>query len=338
MSLSVTPAQPPAAPRPSPLAWLGAELALSSSSAAFYQQAVRQPVARALFFFVLLACGLTTLQALGLLIGLAQAGYGLWQSFETGDFPVITIENGVASTTEHRPYVFVDDGVTMAVIDVTGRHVAINPNQYRQGILLTRTRLVILNQQGQLQRLPLSDLNAAFNRDPLVIDGALAAQGWAIVSVVVLIVMVLLYLTWHLLLRLIYLLLLALPMWGAAALLRPGTDYGKVLITGVYALLPALAAVYLIGFEFRFPGMFTLLFGTLWGVGLYLAVRPGPPRPLRAWRALLALPLLLYLAADLVFGWHVWWVGWPLAALTVGALAAAGLWPRLAATAPAPVA
>jgi hypothetical protein len=186
--------------------------------------------------------------------------------------------------------------------------------------------------------------------DPITINGETAVSMWAGLSVVVTVVVVVFLLLWYTLVRLAYLALIALVLWGLAALVRPGTGFGPVLIAGVYALIPTTYIHFLLGqVGLTFPVLFTLVLLPVWGLALAAALMPHTPapasesvmdyfqseRPVRAWRALIALPLLVDLALEVVFQWRAWYVTWPLALITLSALVLVGVWPVFAKPQPA---
>jgi hypothetical protein len=75
--------------------------------------------------------------------------------------------------------------------------------------------------------------------------------------------------------------------------------------------VPATYAHYLLDrAEFDFFGMFTLLLLAGWSISLVAAVGKRQPgnflrgqRPLRAWRALIGLPMLIVLVLDAIYQW-----------------------------------
>jgi hypothetical protein len=149
-------------------------------------------------------------------------------------------------------------------------------------------------------------------------------------------------LVWHTAVTLAYVALIGLAVWGIATLVRSGTSFSPVLITGIYATFPALIARYMMRqVGSNFPGLFTLVILPVWGSALALTMMSKDPqpmegkfvsflradRPLRGWRALIAVPFLLDVALDIVFGWKAWFVTWPLGLLTMAALIGVSLLP-----------
>jgi hypothetical protein len=202
----------------------------------------------------------------------------------------------------------------------------------------------VLNQQGQYQKLPLRDLQAALDRDPIVINASTTTTYWSVFALLVVLIAALFLLVWNIGVRLAYIALIALVFWGVAALIRPGTGFGPVLITGLYALVPALLVSFLLSqVGLNIPLTTTFFLVVFWVVGLIAALMPRSPtpasssigdyfraeRPLRAWRALIALPLSLDIALETIFGWNLALLTWPLALLTFGALLAVSAWPLI---------
>jgi hypothetical protein len=138
--------------------------------------------------------------------------------------------------------------------------------------------------------------------------------------------------------------MLGLIMWGIAALIKRGTGFNVVLISGIFASIPPLVARWLLQtVNVHFFGLYTLMFLPLWALALAFALmddRPSvdqPPsgfmnwlrsaRPLRGWRVWLGLPLVIYLLLESLFHWRLWYVSWPLAVITAGLLLVISLLP-----------
>ncbi len=337
----------------SELGWLAAGWVLSCFSPTFYYRAARRRVGGAILFFVVFGLVITSLQTLGLIRSLVQAGLEIRRAFEAGDFPEITISGGVAEVSGPQPRVLIDDPSVLVVLDTTGQYTEIDRRRYTQGFLLTRTTLIVLSQQGQYQEIPLSDLQAALGTDPIVINGDTATNYWTIFAAIFSVIAWVFLAVWNILVRIAYLAVIALVFWGVAALIRPGTGFGPVLVAGLYALIPAEYARFLLSeVRFGFLGLFTILLLPLWAAAVAAALIPRPPapasdsaadyfradHPLRFWRVLIALPLLADFALEIVFDWKLWYVTWGLAFLTLIALLAASLWPLvMKKSAPAPM-
>ena len=307
----------------SAVGWFGAGAVLSCFSPTFYHRAARRRLGWAIGFFLAFSIAVTGLQSLALIRGLVQAGQEIGRAFESGEIPQITISNGVAEISGPQPFVLVDDGQNLVVLDTTGTYTAEDLRRYDQGFILTRTTMAGVSESGRYQEFSLSDLQAALDIDPFVLNAETGTAYWATVSVIVAPLGFVALAFWNGLIRLVYLTMIALVLWGVSAVLRPGTGFGPVLITGLYAIVPVLYARLLLSqIGIGFFGLFTLLLLPVWAATLAVALRPRTERPLRAWRALLALPLLLDFALEVIFGWDAWYVTWPLTALTLIALLA----------------
>ena len=66
------------------------------------------------------------------------------------------------------------------------------------------------------------------------------SQAWGLLSVVIVIVMFILLVLWHSIVRLMFIAMAALVVWGIVSLLKPNTGFGPVIITGLYAVIPAI--------------------------------------------------------------------------------------------------
>ena len=126
------------------LEWLGAGFVLPCISPAFYRLAVRRRVISAVLFFLLFGLVITGLTTIGVGRTILSAGEDIRQAFEEGDFPEITIEDGVAMVDAPQPLVLFDEDGRVVVIDTTDTYKELDRSRYYQGFLLTRTSLYIL--------------------------------------------------------------------------------------------------------------------------------------------------------------------------------------------------
>ncbi len=328
---------------------MAAGFVLPLFSLTFYRRATRSRLALALAFFLVFGLVISGLKTLGMIRSLVLVGTEIQRSFASGEFPEITISGGKAEVTGPQPRVLIDQNGSLVVIDTSGAYTDIDRTRYDQGFLLTSTELVMLNSQGNYQRLPLRDLQAAFQTDPIFINGTTATSWWGTTSIAVTIISLFALPIWYCLVRLGHVMLIGLVFWGIAALIRPSTTFSRVMAAGIYAVVPAAyGQVLLSQVEVHFLGLFTLLLIPSWILGLVAALstapatatmepgnaaRPGlaaallAERPLRPWRALIGLPLLIDLALETIFTWDAWYVTWPLAFITLAALIVVSLLP-----------
>lgn len=317
--------------------------ALSWFSPTFYRHVTRQRLINAIGFLGVLALVLTGLQTISFLRGALSARPDIQEMFDTGEFPEVTIKDGVAEVSGPEPFVLYDDGIQMMVLDTTGTFTADDLAGYTQAFIMTEDSVLFV-QYGQIQEVPLSEFHTIFNANPIVINADTLTSAWTTFTWVFSAVAVVFLLLWHTLVRLAYLALIGLVIWGVTALIRPGTGFSPVLVTGIYAVIPAMLLRFFFGqVGVQFPGLFTMLLVPGWAVALALAVMERKPKnvekptfadklfrtehPLRAWRALIAVPLFIDVALEIVFRWNLWYVTWSLAILTLAVLVAVSLWP-----------
>jgi len=186
--------------------------------------------------------------------------------------------------------------------DTTGVLTEIDRSQYRQGFLLTRTELHILN-NGEYQAMPLSEINTAFKKDPLVINADTVTQAWQTFSGIMAIVMLIGLWFWHFVFRLMIIAIYALVVWGIVSLARPGTGFSPIIISGLYAVVPAIYISHLFTRSgFSFPGVQSLFLFIFWIIGLIASLMDHPmlkaERPLRSWTALIGAPMLILFIVD----------------------------------------
>ncbi len=328
------------------LAWLGAGFVLPCGSLTFYRRAARRKVGLAILFFALFAFVVSVLFTVGVGGDLASASSEIREAFETGEIPVIVIEDGVASVEAEQPLILVDEQGMIVVIDTTGEMEELNPSTHDQGFLLTRTSLHVMSADGSYQEIPLSELQAMFNANPLVIDGGSVAGAWSSFSGILAVLVFAFVLGWNLLVDLAYVALVALVIWGVVSLLRSGTGFRPILIAGLYALVPATYLHYLLGLlGIRFLTLQSLLLLPMWAIALAVASMQKDggllrgERPIRLWRALIGLPALIALALSVAGAFEpgtavAWAVPWAASVVSLLGLVAAGLLTARPATVP----
>ena len=294
----------------SDLGFHAASFVLPFASLSFYRRATERRTGSAVLFFILFMGIVAILTTIGVARGMLAATDEIQRAFLDGSVPEITITGGEAMVRAPQPAILIDQDNMLVAIDTTGQLTAIDRTRYDQGLLLTRSELHLLNSgEYRYQTIPLEQVNQFFQRDPLVINAETTARFWQNFSIVFSLAAFFGLALWNIVVRFIYLAALAVAVWGAVSLFRK-TDYGTVLITGIYAFVPALILHQILNrFGVRFIFLQTLILLTVWGVALYAALVKqgwdllGPDRPLRSWRALLGLPLLAVLVLDLFFNW-----------------------------------
>jgi len=288
--------------------WLFAGLVLPCISTGYYRRGMQRgplPAALVIIMLGLVSAGLGTL---GLVQGMMKLTGEIRAAFASGSVPEIVIQDGVAQVYGSQPHILMNQDGMLAVIDTTGAITYIDQQYYSQGILLTRTELHVLNRQGEYQRLQLSDLHAIVNANPILINAETVENAWgqfsAILGVVVLVGMSLM----NTIVRLAYVALLALLVWGGFSLLLAKTDFGSVYTVGLYASVPAMYLNYLLGqIQVNFVFLHTLLLLAIWIAALGLVfkgpVKRSEPGNLRLWRVWVGIPLLVVMALNIVFQW-----------------------------------
>ena len=317
------------------LAFFLSGLVLPLGSLTFYRKASQRRVAVAILFFLLLTCGITVFVTIKGAASLWSFQNDIQKSFDEGKFPEITIQDGIAQVKGAQTRVLMDDPQMFVAIDTTGQYTGIDRSKYQQGFLLTRDTLYFLSQNGQYRSIPLSEVNTAFNQNPIVINAQTSIYYWQIFSVIFAVFLFLILILWNTVVRLMYVAMLALLVWGVASLIRPNVGFGPIIITALYALVPAIYISDLFDLaKVSFPGLQTLLFIPFWAAGLFAYFSSTDffrDKPLRLWRALIGVPLLLVLLIDIFITNYPYEAGiaWGVAVLTMLGLAAAALFTRL---------
>lgn len=322
----------------------GAVLPLGSLS--FYRNASRRTVGLAVLFFIVFTVFISVLTTISVGVNMAGVVSEIHKEYQNGRIPTITISGGVAEVSGPQPLILADEqtasGAMLMAIDTTGQLNEIDQSTYVQGFLLTRNELHVLNSGGRYQRMPLSEINALFSSDPLVIDERSITNAWAAFSAAITVLALIGLVLWNTVVRLMIIAVLALIFWGIGSLFRPKIGYGPFIITGLYAIVPAIYLSHVFSrSQASFPGLQSILLILFWAVGLVAVLSQNqffaPDRPLRLWTALIGVPMLVWFIVDMFAKLPsptAQIVLWVLTILTVVALICVRLYFRLSAAQP----
>lgn len=281
---------------------------LPIGSSSFYRKVAKKSVGSAILFFVFFTVVISFLVTIKIAISAFSVIESIETAFEDGDVPEITIQNGIAEVSGEQPFILINapdaSGQMMFVgIDTSGDITEIN-SYYYQGFLLTRTELHMITPQNGYQVVPLADINTMFEKDPIVIDAESVSQLWATFSTIFVIVAFFFLVLWHVIVRLMVISMIALIIWGIVSLLKPNTGFGPVIITGLYAIVPAIYLSHLFSrSNISFLGLQTFFLLIFWIFGLLVNLVDikffTEEQPLRLWTALIGTPMLLLYVLDI---------------------------------------
>lgn len=295
------------------LGWFFSGAVLPFGSFTFYRKATQKSVGNVILFFTAFTLFISTLSTINLGVKLFSMITDIQDSYTSGKIPEITIAGGVAEVKGEQPFYLVNGRSNnsnrniVIVVDTTGEITEIDTSRYDQGILLTRDELQVYNpQQNGYQRMPLYQLNTMFNRDPIIINAQTVSQAWGIMSLGLVILAFLWFVFWYIIVRLMIISTIALILWGIVSLIKPNTGFGPVIITGLYAIVPAIYLSYLFHRSgFTLPGVQTFFLLVFWFIGLLVNLLDikffTEEHPLRLWTAWLGLPMLILFVADIFF-------------------------------------
>jgi len=311
----------------------GAGLVLSAISPTFYWHAARRRASSAAYFFVLFGLVVATIQTLGISHTFGTFRKEIDQAFASGEFPQLSLSGGRLTVTGPDPFIREYEGGVL-IVDTTGTYgpSVLQKGRVDAGFLLTKTTLYMMN-QGELQSASLAEIQSVLG-DPFALDGRLVRTvlDWVQTGIYVVLVIA------HTVGSLINVAILSLVVRAVTSRVWTGVTFGPVFTVGVYATVSVTYATYVLGrIGIGFCGLRTFLLLVVWAVGLVAAfaergdgiLKGG--RPLRSWRALIGVPMLLVLALDAVFSWTSGGIivaGTTL--MTVVVLAVIGLWPMWA--------
>ncbi len=288
--------------------WFFSGAVLPLGSFAYYRKATQKSVGSAILFFTVFTLLISALTTINLGITMFSVIKGIRQAYAEGRVPEITIIHGQAAVDGPQPFVLLDEtdssGQSMFVaVDTTGSIARIDSGRYDQGFLLTRTELHVLNRQNGYQVLPLSELHTLFERDPIIINAQTMSQAWGIMSTIIVVLAFVFLVLWNTVVRLMIISMIALIIWGIVSLIKPGTGFGPIIITGLFAIVPAIYFSHLFSrSNFGLPGIQTFFLLVFWVAALVVNLMDikflNDDRLLRLWTALIGLPMLLAYVVD----------------------------------------
>jgi hypothetical protein len=247
--------------------WLLKGFVLPCWSGDFYRQAARKRLITALLFFLLFGLVFTIIGTARTAIVFNDVKSEIENAFREGKFPTITIADGAARVDGPQPLVLLDEGRQFIAIDTSGTYREIDTFKYSQGMLLTRNAIHVLNEDGY-QQFPLVQVNELFG-DPIVLDREGVLEIWSTIAAVLGIVVFLGLSLWHVLIRFVHIVLFGLAVWGVASVMQKEIDFGPVLITGLYANVPAMYLYVILGLLGGvFVGLYSLLLLAIWGFAM----------------------------------------------------------------------
>ena len=236
-------------------------------SGSFYRAVTRRRLILAFVFFLLFAFLLTSISTIRIALSLSGFGSEIEAAFDRGEFPTITIRDGIAFVDGPQPLVIADEGRSFFAIDTSGKYQEIDLSRYSEGFLLTRTSLHVLD-ETEYRQMPLNEFHEIFG-NPIVLDESNVLEIWDTVSIFINWIVFIGLFLWNSLIRFAHIALAGLAIWGIVSIKRSGTSFGPILITGIYANVPAIYGHFLFGIlGFAFLGLYSILLIAIWAVAL----------------------------------------------------------------------
>ena len=232
----------------------------------YYQEATTKPMGAALVFLLVFAVIQSIVTTGSVAFNLSQFGREIEASYLKGEIPDITIENGIATVSGSGKYI-IENYRQIIAVDTTGSIREIDTTLYSEGFLLTQDEFHLVNEDGY-QVLPLSDLNRTFG-NPIILDAASVTNLWSRIALVIDIIVLGGGFLFFSLGRFVYLALLGLIVWGAVSINNKGYDFGKVLITGIYANVPTTYLMFILRrLGISFFGLRGVILFVIWGIAM----------------------------------------------------------------------
>ena len=244
----------------------------------YYREAAGKSMGAALIFLLVFAFFQSIVSTFSVALNLSQFGREIESAYLNGEIPDITIENGRATASGSGRYM-VDNGRQIIAVDTTGVTREIDTLRFSEGFLLTSDEIHMVNEDGY-QVMPLSDLNKAFG-NPIVLDAASVTGFWGNLALIIAVIVLGGGLLFFSLGRFVYLTLLGLIVWGAVSISHKGFDFGKILITGIYANVPTSYLMFILRkVGISFFGLRGVILFVIWGIAIAYVLKVDKVEPL----------------------------------------------------------
>jgi hypothetical protein len=238
----------------------------------FYRKATKKSIFLVVAFFFLFAFLQTSATAIQVGIRMARMGVDIRDAYESGEVPEIVIEDGIANVEGPQPYIFSASQSTI-IVDTTGGIQEIDTGQYDEGLLLTRTEVHFLGEEGYQVR-PLTDFQDIFG-DPIVLDKAHVLDLWLKVSLISVLLNATGAFVWadcfspNVFVRFAYIVIIALLMWAVVSTNRKGVGFSAILIPGIYANVPTWYITFALRLiNVKSPVLYLMLLVVIWIIAL----------------------------------------------------------------------
>ena len=244
----------------------------------YYREAADKPMGAALVFLLVFAVLQSLVSTVSVAFNLSQFGREIEAAYLSGEIPDITIQNGIATVSGTGKYI-VESNRQLIAVDTTGSIREIDTNLYSEGLLLTRNEIHIVNEDGY-QVLPLSDINTTFG-NPITMNADSMTGLWSKIAMIINIIVLGGGYLFFSLGRFIYLALLGLIVWAVVLINNKGFDFGKVLITGIYANVPTTYLMFILRkLEISFFGLRGVILFIIWGIAIAYILKGDQKEPL----------------------------------------------------------
>lgn len=232
----------------------------------YYREAAGKSMGAALIFLLIFAFFQSIVSTFSVALNLSQFEREIERAYLNGEVPNITIENGRATASGSGQYM-IENGRQIIAVDTTGVTREIDTVRFSEGFLLTSDEFHLVNEDGY-QVIPLSDLNKTFG-NPIVLDAASVTGFWGKIALIIDMIMLGGGLLFFSLGRFVYLTLLGLIVWGAVSISHKRFDFGKILITGIYANVPTTYLMFVLRkVGISFFGLRGMILFVIWGIAI----------------------------------------------------------------------
>lgn len=243
----------------------------------YYRDVTKKPFIFSVGFFAVFGLFIAAWTIASITLGMGSLTDEIRAAYEQDKIPTIIIEDGIAKVDGPQPLVYIEDRQFFG-IDTQGTITEIDTQRYNQGLLLTRSEVHSLNENGY-QKTRLSDLNALFG-SPIVVNQENVLR-WTrgILSFTFLLMFFGIFFGYTLFWFMV-IVLFGLVMWGIVSINRKDVGFGQVMAVGLFAFVPVTYLDYAINKTgVQFCGIQMLLLVIIWGLVLWSLVNSLDTQP-----------------------------------------------------------
>ena len=256
------------------IAWFAAGFVLPLASQHYIKESTKKKAGWSVLFFYTFITIVSICITFNIAVDLIKFRGELSTAYETGQFPTIIIQDGVANVSENPTWVFINQKELLLAIDISGDYFKeIDRYKYQQGLLLTEKNLHMYN-EGKYYNFPLIVFNRDLDINPIILNQSNVDRLYVIFIACSLLLTFISVWFWYGLVKFMYIVMIGLVFWGITSIFQKGIGFEKILVIGIYSYYTALVFNYLLSvIHIEFLFLETILIIIIWGFHLFFVLK-----------------------------------------------------------------